>query len=371
MALSVKIVSSKQDLNRFILFPHELYRGNPFWVPDLISAEKTLLTPGKHPFHDHAQSRLFLAEQDGRIAGRISAHINHNHNTFHNDRVGFFGFFECIDSNKAASTLFKSAADFLRSKGMDTVRGPMNFSTNETCGLLTNKFDEMPYLMMPYNPPYYERLLKQYGFYKAKDLLCYHLDESVFQFERVGRLVERIKKRSDISLRQLDLFNLDEEVKIIQSIYNSAWEKNWGFIPMTDAEFQFMKKEMKAIVDPRLVYIALKNNMPVGFVLCLPDANIVLKHLGGRLFPFGFLKALWWKRKINRIRIITLGIIKEHRNLGIDLVLYHKIATLSPSIGYPSGELGWVLEDNEAMNRAAENMGAVLSKRYRIFDLKL
>ncbi|MBN1901260.1 N-acetyltransferase [Candidatus Sumerlaeota bacterium] len=371
MSLTIKTVTSKNDLKKFILFPHALYRDNPFWAPNLFSEDKKLIAPGRHPFHEHAEVCLFLAEDTGRVVGRISAHINHNHNRFHQDRVGFFGFFECIDSGEVAQSLLNKAADYVRSKGMDTLRGPMNFSTNESCGLLVNSFDETPYFMMPYNFPYYERLLGDAGFQKSKDLLCYGLDTETYQFERLGKVAERIQKRSRIALREVDFYRLEEEVEILKTIYNSAWEKNWGFVPMTDAEFTFMAHEMKAIVDKRLLYIALYKDKPAGFILCLPDINIVLKHLKGRLFPFGIFKALYWKRKINRIRIITMGVIRECRGLGIDIILYNQIANLSPSIGYPSGELGWVLEDNEPMNRAAKLMGAKFSKRYRIYDRKL
>ena len=368
MPVTVQIVDTPSLLRRFILFPHTLYKDNPYWAPNLISDDKKLLTPGRHPFHEHSEVRLFLALEGEKPVGRICAHVNHEHNRYHKDRVGFFGFFDCIDSPEAASALFEHATRFVASHKMETLRGPMNFSTNETCGLLVNSFDEMPYIMMPYNPPYYEKLILGAGFSKSRDLVCYRLDEELFSFERIGKLVEKIRKRSHVTLREVDFKNLEKEVQIIREIYNAAWSNNWGFVPMTDAEFDHMAKEMKAIVDPRLLLIAMKNGENVGFILCLPDANIVLKKMNGRLFPLGILKALWYKRKINRIRIITMGVKEEYRGAGIDLLFYHKIATTSPSIGYPTGELGWVLEDNRLMNRAAKQMGAHITKRYRIFD---
>ncbi|HRR30585.1 MAG TPA: N-acetyltransferase [Candidatus Sumerlaeia bacterium] len=371
MTIKIRPVASNQDLRRFVLFPHALYRECPWWVPNLISDEIKLLTKGRHPFHEHADVALFLAEENGKIVGRISAHVNHNHNKFHEDRVGFFGFFDCVDSREAACALFDKAAEFVQSKDMDTLRGPMNFSTNETCGLLVNSFNEMPYIMMPYNFPYYENLLESARFTKSKDLVCYHLDESIFSFDRIGKLAQRVQERSGMALREVDMSRLKDEMKILRDIYNSAWEKNWGFIPMTDAEFDFMAHELKPVADSRLLYIAEHRGEPVGFIICLPDFNLVLKKTNGRLFPFGILKALWWKRKIRRIRIITMGIKPEHRRAGLDLVFYAKIAQVSPTIGYPEGELGWVLEDNYLMNRAAQKMGARLSKRYRIYDRKI
>ena len=371
MTLKIRPVETSKDLQRFIMFPHKLYMDCPWWVPNLISDDRKLLTPGKHPFHEHADVRLFLAEDGNRVVGRISAHVNHQHNEFHADRKGFFGFFESIESDDVASALFEAAENYLREKSMDSTCGPMNFSTNETCGLLIHPYDEMPYIMMPYNYPYYQKLLENAGYVMEKDLISYHLDEEIFSFERIGKVAERIQKRSKVSLRQVDFKNMDREIQIIRDIYNSAWEKNWGFVPMTDAEFELMAKEMKTIVDPRLLYIGMFEDKPVGFILCLPDFNIVLKKMNGRLFPFGILKALWYKRKIDRIRIITLGVVQEFRRAGLDILFYSKIANISPSIGYPRGELGWVLEDNVLMNRAAKTMGAKPTKRYRIYHKKL
>jgi hypothetical protein len=371
MTLSIFPVKTSGDLHKFVLFPFSHYKGNPYWTPNLISEEKKLLTKGKHPFHDHAEVCLFLASDNDKIVGRISAHVNHNHNKFHDDKVGFFGFFDCIQSKEIASALFEAAEKFLKSKGMDTVRGPMNFSTNETCGLLVNHFDEMPYIMLTYNYPWYEELIENAGYEKSKDLVCYHLDPSIFSYDRIGRIAKRIQKRSNITLRQMDFGRMDEEIDIIRGIYNSAWEKNWGFVPMTDDEFTHMAKELKSFADSRLLYIGMHENKAVGFILCLPDFNSVLKKMNGRLLPFGIFKALWYKRKINRVRIITMGVVEEHRRSGVDILFYSQIAKISPEIGYPNGEMGWILEDNKLMNRAALSMGSKKTKRYRIFDKKI
>ncbi len=371
MAITIHPVINSQDLKAFVLYPHTLYRGNPFWVPNLIRDDLALLTPGKHPFHEHGEARHFLAVEEGRIAGRISAHINHLHNSFHGEKTGFFGFFECEESQETAALLLGAAEQFAREQGMDTLRGPFNYSTNETCGLLTNAYDEMPYLMMPWNFPYYEGLITGAGFHKAMDLLSYHLDDTLFSFERIGKLEERVAKKDGVTLRRVDFSRFREEIRTIQQIYNSAWEKNWGFVPMTDAEFEFMAKELRPIVNADLLWIGEIEGKAAGFALCLPDYNIVLKKMNGRLWPFGILKALWHKRNINRVRIITLGIIREFRLSGLDILMYSKIARSCLAMGIRHGELGWILENNRIMNRAAEGMGARVSKRYRIFEKSL
>lgn len=368
MSLIIRRVETSSDLDKFVTYPFDLYKESPCWVPPLIAEEKKLLTPGKHPFHNHAKVALFLAQNNGRIVGRISAHINHNHNEYHNDRTGFFGFFECCKDQEIAAALFQAAEDFVRKQGMNRLRGPMNFTTNETCGLLINYFDEMPYIMMPYNFPYYVDLMEANGFEKSMDLFCYHLDEEIFKFDRLGSLVKRIQKRSDVNIRPIRKDRFEDEVRIIQKVYNTAWKDNWGFVPMNEEEFQHMVKELKPIYDPRLLYIGEFEGKPVGFVLCLPDYNQVLSKMNGRILPFGWLKALLNKGKINRIRIITLGVMEEHRRSGLDVLFYSKIANVSPAIGKPSGEMGWILEKNVQMNRVAKSMGGRQTKIYRIYD---
>lgn len=368
--ITVREVATKRDLQKFIRLPWMIYKGIEQWVPPLLSEEKKLFDPEHHPFYKHSKVKLFLAEKNGNPVGRIAGIVNFKHNEFHNDRVGFFGFFECINDQEVASALFDKVAEFLRSQDRDTIRGPMNFSTNETCGLLIEGYELPPFVMMPYNPPYYKELIERYGFSKAKDLYAYCITrESVSQ--SIFRLAEGIKQRTGVTLRAFNKRNFLEEVERIREIYNSAWEKNWGFVPMTDEEFYYMADQMKRIVDPRLCIIGEYKDKPVGFMLNLPNINILLKKMNGRLFPFGVFIWLFGLRKIKEIRTITFGIIKEFRRRGIDILFYSRLYELSQEMGLEIGEFSWILEDNYLMCRGLERANAKRYKTYRIFDYPL
>ncbi len=368
--ITVREVETKKDLKRFIRLPWRIYKGVEQWVPPLLIEEKEQFDKRRHPFYEHGEVKLFLAEKEGDLVGRIAAIVNHQHNQFYNDRVGFFGFFECIDNHEVAHALFDKAAEFLREHNMTTMRGPMNFSTNEVCGLLIKGYELPPCIMMPYNLPYYADLIHGCGFEKAKDLLAYHLPREQFS-ARLSSLAERLKKRTRVTLRPIVIKELREEIERIRTIYNSAWEKNWGFVPMTDAEFDHMAKKMKQIVAPRLCTLVEYEGTPVAFMLNLPDINILLKKINGRLFPFGIFGFMFGLKKMSRIRTITLGVIKEFRNKGIDLLLYHYIYSLCFDMGIMESEISWVLEDNAMMISALEQINAYHYKTYRIYDRPL
>jgi ribosomal protein S18 acetylase RimI-like enzyme len=344
------------------------------WVPQLRRDIRILLTPGKNPFWEHAEAQLWTARRpDGRMVGRIGAIKNDMHNKVHEDRVGFYGFFESIDDQSVANALFDTAAGWLRAKGFDTMRGPMNPSTNDDCGLLIENDGTPPSLMMPYNFSYYERLHEAYGFKKAKDLLAYYGGGGESAPERFLRLGQRALKRSGIRLRTLNKKRFDDEVELIKKLYNSAWEKNWGFVPLTDAEIDHLAKQLKPIVVPDLVIFAERESTGefVGFAVGLPDFNLALLHnRSGRMFP-GILKVLWHARHIHRARILLLGVIPEFRGRGIDAILYHTVWQNSVKHGMPSGEAGWILEDNALMNKAALELGFHKTKTYRVYDKTL
>ena len=370
MGVEIQEVETGRALRCFIRLPWKIYSPSDPWVPPLLSDQKKQFSPGHHPFYRHAEVKLYLAMLNGEPAGRIAAIINRNHNDFHQDRVGFFGFFEAVQHREVAHRLLDAAARFLRDRGMEVMRGPMSFSTNEQCGLLIKGFELPPHIMMSYNPPYYAEMLESFGCHKAKDLYAYYVTREFYE-QRVNVLARRVAKRLPIVLRPLNMRHFQEEVNVIRGIYNSAWERNWGFVPMTDEEFAYMARDLKKIVDPRLVTIGEMEGRPIGFLLALPNWNIVLKRLNGRMFPFGIFKALWYQRKINQVRVITMGVIKEYRRKGIDILFYHKIFEGGPERGYYEAEMSWILEDNEMMNRALENLGAELCKRYRIYDYSL
>jgi GNAT superfamily N-acetyltransferase len=362
-------VSDGRGLDRFIAFPYDHYRDDPLWVPQLRRDMRTLLTPGKNPFFQHAAAQYWTARRsDGRTVGRIAAIKNDMHNKEHNDRIGFYGFFESIDDQSVANTLFDTAAGWLRAKGCDTMRGPMSPSINDECGLLIANNGTPPSLMMPYNFTYYEQLHERYGFIKAKDLLAYDGGGPAAAPERFRRLGERALRHSGIRLRTLTKKRFAAEVELIKQLYNSAWERNWGFVPLTDAEIDHLAGQLKPIVVPDLVIFAERAGEVVGFAVGLPDFNLALLHnRSGRMFP-GILKVLWASRKIHRARILLLGVIPEFRGRGIDAVLYHRIWENSVKHGMPRGEAGWILEDNFLMNTAAQQLGFRVSKTYRIYD---
>lgn len=371
--VEVRAVSSRSDLDSFIKLPWRLYENDPQWVAPLISEVREVLDRGKHPFHKHATVEYFIALRDGEVVGRIAAIVNHLHNQFHDDQVGFFGFFEAVNDQAVADALIRTAEDWLRAKGMTSVQGPMNFSTNEELsspGVLVEGFDTPPKIMMAHTPQYYAPLLERAGYFKKKDLLCYWYDGEQTS-ERLKRALETMTKRLNLTLRPLSLKDFDGEIERIKEIYNSAWERNWGFVPMTEAEFDFMAKKLKPIVDPRMCIIAEINGQPIGFALQLPDYNQPLKHVNGRLFPFGVFKFLWYKRKIDSVRVITLGVKPEYRGKGLDGVLIAKIHEVLQPLGIPRGECSWILEDNIPMRNAIERMGGWVYKTYRVYEKSL
>ncbi|CAN5593114.1 GNAT family N-acetyltransferase [soil metagenome] len=369
--MRVRQLAEGESLRRFIRVAWRQNARDPMWVPPLLLAQKTLLDPKKHPFHQHADVAYFLAEKDGEAVGRIAAIVNHLHNEFHEEKTGFFGFFESDDDPEIARALLDAAAGWLRERGMERMRGPANFSSNEEWGLLVEGFDTPPMIMMAHNPPYYARLIEAAGLEKVKDLLAYWMDDPT-PHERLVKGFERIARRRGLTIRSLDMRRFRQEVDTIKEIYNDAWQKNWGFVPMTDAEFEQMAKEMKPVVDPHLCLIAEVNGEPVGFSLTLPDLNQALKQLpNGRLLPFGIFRLLWEKRKLRGLRVITLGFKQGYQHLGLGLGLYLRSWQVGAERGYQHAEASWILEDNWDMRRPLENMGARVYKRYRLYERAL
>jgi GNAT superfamily N-acetyltransferase len=368
--VQVAPVTDGRGLRRFIAFPYAHYRGDPLWVPPLRSDVRTLLSPAKNPFFQHAELQAFLAMRDGRPVGRIAAIKNDAHIREHGDRVGFYGFFEAVDDQAVADALFAAAGGWLAERGLAVMRGPMNPSINDDCGLLVAGFDTPPALMMPHNPPYYVRLHEAAGFRKAKDLIAFESTTTELP-ERVVRAAEVIARRKGITLRALDLRRFDAEVERIKELYNRAWERNWGFVPLSDAEIDHLARQLRPIVVPDLVCFAERAGAAIGFAVALPDLNVALKrNPSGRRFP-GILKVLWAARRITRIRVLLLGALPEYRRTGVDALLYHWIWTKGYARGYRWAEAGWILEDNVAMINATLQLGFRPYKTYRIYDKPL
>ncbi|MFQ5679140.1 MAG: GNAT family N-acetyltransferase [Gemmatimonadota bacterium] len=370
-SLEIRPVRSKKEREAFIRLPWLLYADDSNWIPPLLRDMRRALDPAVHPFHRHSDVQTFLALQAGRPVGRIAAIHNKNHQTYHDEPVGFFGFFESPDDPAIAGALFDRAAAWLRERGLRVMRGPTSFSTNETSGLLIEGFDGPPVVMMSYNPAFYVDLVQEYGFRPAKTLLAYFIDNQTPP-EYLVRAASVVERRSKVTVRPMRMKEFEAELATVKRIYNAAWERNWGFVPMTDEEFDFLAEELKPIVDPNLALLAEAPDGEVaGFALALPDFNQVLVHLDGRLFPFGVLKALYYQRKIFRMRVVTLGLLETYRNKGIDALLYLSLIRNGAARGITFAELSWVLEDNEAMNKPLQRLGGRVYRRYRLYDAAL
>lgn len=367
-------VENSSDLNTFIKVPFDIYRDDPNWVPPLISERKDFFNKSKNPFFRSAKTRLFLARKDSKYVGRIAICVNYSYNEFHESNTGFFGFFDCIEDYDVAELLFKVALIKLKAEGVDTMLGPCNFSTNHEVGMLIEGYDMPPVVMMTYNKPYYNDFAEKFGLRKAKDLLAMRIYADRDFDPRLVKMAERMKEREGVELRTIDMNRFDEEVELINELYNKAWAKNWGFVPLSKDEFRHIAKDIKQIIDPDIVLVAEVKGEAVGFSLTLPDINLALKFAKGRLFPTGLAKLLWHtkvKNKVDSVRIITLGILPEYQKRGIDTLMYLKTYEVANEKGYKYGEMSWVLEDNFAMVRAGELMGGVLYKKYRIYGMQV
>jgi hypothetical protein len=367
--IEVRPVLNDKDWKKFLDFPYALYRNNPHWVPPLRMDQKVLLDPRKHPFYQHADVQFFLSSKNGKPTGRVAAIVDHEHNRFHDEKTGFFGFFESIDDFASAEVLLSAARTWVQAKGMVALRGPVNPSQNEECGCLMDAYDSPPVIMMTYNPPTYPLFFERFGLKKAMDLYAYYIDNKNGPPAKLVRVAEAIRKREGITVRTVNMKRFDEEVEKIKHVYNNAWSRNWGFVPMTDAEFEHLATNLKPVFVPDLGLIAEIGGRPVAFGLSLPDMNQALIRLKGRLFPFGMLKLLRHKRSIDMIRIITLGVVHEHQRKGIDAILYLDTWRNAVRIGYWRGEMSWILETNTMMNRSAEMLGGKIYKTYRMFEM--
>ncbi len=369
MSVTIKPVESKRNLRDFIKLPWKIYACDPNWVPPLIVDMKKFLDKKKNPFFEHSDAELFLAQRNGKTIGRIAAILNNNHNKFHNEKVGFFGFFESIDDPGVAKALLKAAEKWVKARGMTHLRGPMNFSTNDSCGMLSEGFDYPPVLLMTYNPKYYLTLMETAGLKKIKELYAYYMETKTPMPERFEVLAKKTLADDSITFRTLNLKNFDNEIKHVQTIYNDAWQANWGFVPMTAAELAHMAKELKPIIDPDFVFFAEVNGEIAGFSLSLPDYNEILKDINGRLLPFGIFKLLLNRKKIKSVRVITLGVRQRfQKKRGLAPTFYYETYRMGNEKGYLGGEFSWILDDNVLMNRAIEGLGGKLYKKYAIYE---
>ncbi len=376
-AIGVTEARSRADRDAFIKFPWKIYGNDPAWVPPLIIERKTFLDRKKHPFFEHGDAALFLACRGSEIVGRIMASDDPNYNALHRTNVGCFGLFESINDGAVAAALFRAAAGWLRARGRDEIMGPIDYSTNYMCGLLIEGFDHPPTVLTSHNPPFYAALIESCGFEKVKDFYAWWLPNRTEALVRLRRFADRVTKRQKAAIRPADLSRIGEESGRIREVYNSAWCNNWGFVPFTPEEFEFMARELKPIVEADFVLIAEMDGKPAGFILCVPDINVAIRHVkDGRLtrfgLPIGLVKLFYHKRRIKTVRLVALGIVPEFRRHGIaEMLVLRAIESVMVQRGFTAGECSLVLEDNHLMNRFLAAIGADKYKTYRIYRRRL
>jgi hypothetical protein len=361
-------VGNRRQLKTFITFPWKIYRGEPNWVPPLIFDQRRLFTPGKNPYFSHSKAQLFMAFRGKEPVGRISAHENNQHCRVHNDGVGFFGFFECINDQMVSHALFDAASSWLRERELKSMRGPLSFSVNDEVGLLIDAFNEPPCIRMTYNPRYYAGLIEGYNLQKIQDLYAYAMFESDEPPKRLRHIAARVLEDPKLVVRTIRLSDADR----VKKIYTEAWSGNWGAVPLTEEEFDQVFREFKLIYDRDLSFIAEYDGEPAGLSLVLPDMNQVLKRAGGRLFPLGLLKILWHKRKISSWRVPIMGVLEKHRTRGIEVVLFCRTYDAAmQKRHYRKCEMSWILESNTAAITILKKLGARRSKTYRLYEKRL
>jgi len=372
--ITIEKINYPEKLKEFIDFPHELYAGDPNYVPELFIAQRDMLNPKKHPFFEHSKLQLFLAYRDGKIVGRIAAIRNNNHNNFTGNKDGFFGFFESIDDYEVAELLFDTAVDWIKKEGLTHVVGPASFSTNEIFGWHLDAYDLPPMVSMAYNKPYYPGFADRYGFVKNTDHFAYYMTSDTISQKslRISEAFENRLKSKGITIRTVNMKKFKEEAEKSHQVYNSAWDKNSGFVPMTYNEFMHLCNDMKSIMDPALCFIAECEGKFIGFSFSFPDINQVLKDVKrGRLLPFGIFKLLLNRRKINKIRVVVLGVIEGYRKLGIEACFFAKTISYGQKNNIEAAEASLILEKNEMMNQALININAHVYKTYRMYKLTL
>jgi GNAT superfamily N-acetyltransferase len=368
----ITLATSKKERKQFVNFPYQHYAGDEHWIAPLKMEQKKLIDEEDNPFFKNGDIALFLAEQNGEVCGRIAAIQDRRYNEHHNNKTGFFGFFECIDDQSVANLLFKVAEDWLKERGHTDVLGPANPSMMDEVGILVDGFEYKPSIMMPYHKPYYDDLIKNTGLTKEMDMYAYRVTQGNVNMDRMYRAEEIVRRRlPKLRIREIDVDQLDDEVQIVRRIFNKAWSGNWGFIPLTKKELQDLASDLKLILDPKIAHIAEIDGEPVAFSIALPDLNQALKHMDGTLFPTGIFKLLWHRRNIDRIRTALMGVDPEYQGKGIDALLHKEAILNGKEIGYRSSELSWVLESNKSMIRVAEKIGGYVEKTYRMYSKEL
>ena len=368
--IAIQPVETRSQQKRFIHLPWRIYQDEPCWMPPLIMSQEELLGFRKHPFYERSKSQSCLVTRGGRDVGRITAIVNAGHIDRYKEQRGFFGFFECDDDTAASRALFQAAGDWLHAQGMTCIRGPANPTLNYECGLLIDGFDTPPFFMMTHNRPWYAHLVEDAGFGKIEDMFAFYGKTSMLDGidPKLATMIQGVKERFGVTLRPLDKSRFAEEVRMFLHIYNESLGGTWGFVPLTPGEVDHMAASLKYLIEPELAIVAEVGGKPVGAVFCLLDYNPRIKAIDGRLFPFGFLKLLWNKKAIKRLRAISTNVVPEYQAWGIGLVLMSGLYERFIKWGLEEVEFSWVLESNYLSRRTLERGGAIVTKKYRMYQ---
>jgi GNAT superfamily N-acetyltransferase len=370
--VQVKQVTTRDERKQFLQFPWKLYGGDPNWIPPLRMNQKELVGYRKHPFYDVNRVQTFLAYRDGEVCGRIAAIRNQGHIDRYGENLGFFGFFECRDDVEAAHGLLDAARAWFAEQGITWIRGPANPSMNYEVGLLVDGFDSPPTFMMTYNPPYYEKLLTSYGFAKAQDMYAYwgHRDMLPPIRDKLGPVAKQIREHLNVNVRPMDTSRFLEDVRTFLDVYNRSLSNTWGFVPMSEKEIAHMADGLRYLMIPELSVAAEIDGKVVGAAFGMPDYNPRIRKIDGRLFPFGFVRLLWNRKKIKKIRIISTNVLPEYQLFGVGLTLMAALPPKALAWGVQECEFSWVLETNHLSRGSLEKGGAKRVKTYRVFDWK-
>lgn len=375
-SIDIEAVTTRKGMSEYVQFPFKLYRNDPCWVPPLIEERIGYFNTQKNPLWEHARYQLFVARRRGEVIGTVGGVVNDRHNVVHGEMAGGWGFFESIDDPEVAGALLQAAEDWCRLQGMNMIRGPLNFSLNDEAGMLIDGFETSPMLMMTHNPRYYPSLIECQGYVKAMDLFAWICDiEATLAAapQKLYRVSQKALQKQGLRIRKVDMRHFDAEIEKIKAAYNSAWQKNWGFVPMTDHEIDHLAAGFKRFIDPNLIFVAeTEDGRPAGVSLSMPDLHQALKRSGGgHMWPLGIPRFMLARRHIDQVRLMIMGMVEEFRGRGVDAVFYLETAQEALKLGYKRLEGSWILESNTMMNQIIERLGGNKYKTYRIYEKQL
>jgi GNAT superfamily N-acetyltransferase len=375
VAIEVRPVEGRRELSRFIKLPFRLHRDTP-WVPPLIYERRQFLDRSKNPYFEHAEADYFIAWRDGEPVGRITAQIDRRWDEYQGGNDAQFGFIEAEDDPEVFAALLEAAESWARGRGRERLLGPMDFTTNDEVGLLVEGHELHPMILEPWHPPYYRERLEAGGYGKSIDLLIWWLSLGELKqgdrfADAIHAVADKVESEHGITVRNMRKRDLEAEMERFMEVYNAAWERNWGFVPITEDEARFHARNLKQVMDERWGFIAERDGEVLGAAFTLPDINQVTKKMNGRVLPFGWLRFLLGKRKIDRVRVFALGVKPEWQHTGIAARFYQCHFDAAEVTPQKSGEMGWILEVNKNMNSAMEAMGGKVVRRFRLYEREL